>query len=332
MFQDIPHSGECQTAPSQLAGFDRSTPDPNAPFPCLLPRPDLPYLQFKEVSRIPYLWLPSRSETLTMSSPYLSPYEDPAAHARMSALIRKHSSNRQDVRIATLGAIDLRSAKDILDLGCGFGFWAEELAGRVAPAARFTGIDACDGNGASYHRSVESRERRALFICASLVSLLDFDDDSFDLVIAAYSLYFFVHIIPEVARVLRPGGQFLAVTHSERSFAGLLSAMDLSGDASPLVHLIREFSSENGGALLARSFPRVERVDYLNTLSFDEEERGDFLAYLQFKLPLLHPGARYETGLPETLARRASESLRRSGRVTVNKDDTLFLCGGCDGR
>lgn len=267
-----------------------------------------------------------------MSSPYLSPYEDPAAHARISALIRAHSSNHQDVRVATLRAIDLRSAKAILDLGCGFGFWAEELAGRVAPAARFTGIDACEGNGASYHRSVESRGRRARFICANLVSDLPLDDDSFDLVIAAYSLYFFVHIIPEVARVLRPGGQFLVVTHSERSFTGLLNAMDLYGEDSPLVRLIREFSSENGEELLTRSFPRVERVDYLNTLSFSEEERGDFLSYLQFKLPLLLPGARYERGLPETLARRVSESLRRTGRVTVNKDDTLFLCGGCDGR
>jgi SAM-dependent methyltransferase len=267
-----------------------------------------------------------------MGSPYLSPYEDPTEHAHISALIRSHSSNHQDVRGAMLGSLDLHGADEILDLGCGFGFWAEELAGRVAPKARFTGIDACDGNERSYLRSLEPTGRRARFICADLVSDLPFDDDSFDLVIATYSLYFFVHIIPEVARVLRPGGRFLAVTHSEGSFAGLLGAMDLSGEQSPLMCLVREFSAENGEDLLAGSFPTVERVDYQNALSFEGEDQDDFLAYVQFKLPLLSPPERYDEGGPEALVRRASDWLRRSGRVIVEKDDTLFICGGPDGR
>jgi SAM-dependent methyltransferase len=270
-------------------------------------------------------------EVSIMASPYLSPYEDPAAHARISALIRHHSSNREDVRGAMLGSLDLGCVEEVLDLGCGFGFWTEEVADRVAPGAHFTGIDACDGNEHSYLRSVESTGRQARFIRADLDSHLSFEDASFDLVIAAYSLYFFVRIVPEVARVLRPCGQFLAVTHSERCFAGLLSAVELSDDDSPLLGLIRRFSAENGRSLLIRSFGRVKRVDYHNTLTFREEDRGDFLAYLQFKLPLLSPGAQYGKGLPEAVALRASESLRKRGRVTVRKDDALFVCGGPDG-
>ena len=132
--------------------------------------------------------------------------------------------------------------------------------------------------------------------------------------------------------MLRPGGRLLAVTHSEHSFKGLLEAVDLSPDDSPLIRLIRRFSLENGEVQLARSFRDVERVDYENSLSFYEENRGELLAYLQFKLPLLDPGARFETGVPYELGRRASETLRRNGRVIVQKDDALFLCGGPDGR
>ena len=58
---------------------------------------------------------------------------------------------------------------------------------------------------------------------------------------------------------------------------------------------------------------------------------GDFLAYLRFKLPLLSPGAQYGKGLPEAVVRRASESLRLRVRVTVQKDDALFVCGGPHG-
>jgi ubiquinone/menaquinone biosynthesis C-methylase UbiE len=263
-----------------------------------------------------------------MASPYLSPYEDPAAHAHISALIRDHSSNTDDVRGATMRGLDLSDAREILDLGCGFGFWTEELAARVAPRARFTGIDACDGNEPSYLRTVEAQGRRARFICAHVASCLPFDDDCFDLVVAAYSLYFFVDILPEVARVLRPEGRFVAVTHSEASFVGLLRAMDLPPEDAALMRLLRTFSSESGGALLAHTFARVERVDYLNTLTFREDHREDLMEYLRFKIPLLEADALEETDLPEGLMARAADSLHRWGRVVVEKDDALFVCGG----
>ncbi len=273
-----------------------------------------------------------KTDNVFMATPYLSPYADPKAHAQISALIRNHSSNREDVRGAMLRTLDFGAARDVLDLGCGFGFWAEILAERVAPAASFTGMDACDRDEGPYRRCIEKTGREARFICTNLVSKLPFDDDSFDLIIAAYSLYFFPFIIPEVARVLRPGGTFLAVTHSEHSFTGLLGAIDLSPDDSPLIRLIRQFSAENGRVQLVRSFGEVRRIDYENSLSFYEEDRGDLLAYLQFKLPLLDPGARFEKGVPYELTRRASDTLRHSGRVIVQKDDALFLCGGNDGR
>jgi ubiquinone/menaquinone biosynthesis C-methylase UbiE len=264
-----------------------------------------------------------------MGSLYLSPYEDPEAHARISALIRGHSSNDRDVRADLLRSLDLGGAEDLLDLGCGFGFWAEELAARVAPDARFTGVDACDGNEASYVRCVQSHGRRARFVRAHLVSHLPFDDDSFDLVIAAYSLYFFVGVIPEVARVLRPEGSFLAVTHSEKSFTGLLSAIGLADEECPLLRQLREFSSERGESLLAGTFRRVERTNYL---TFEERDLEDLLGYLAFKLPLVRPGARYGAELPDAFIRAASTAMQRKGRLTVEKDDTLFVCGGAHGR
>ncbi len=268
-----------------------------------------------------------------MGSSYLSPYEDPKAHAYISALIRRHSSNDRDVRVELLRSLDLRGAVDILDLGCGFGFWAEELAGRVAPGATFTGVDACDGNETSYVQCVESRGRRARFVHAHLVSGLPFDDDSFDLVIAAYSLYFFVDVIPEVARVLRPDGSFLAVTHSEVSFTALLKAIQHEeAEECPLLRRLRQFSSEGGESLLAGSFRRVDRTSYLNTLTFEGRDLNDLLAYLAFKLPLVRPGARYGAELPDAFIEAATTALRGKGRLIVEKDDTLFACGDAHGR
>jgi SAM-dependent methyltransferase len=268
------------------------------------------------------------ADTTSMGNPYLSPYEDPAAHAHISALIREHSSNLADVRGATMRSLDFSDVEEVLDLGCGFGFWTEDLAGRVAPGARFTGIDACDGNEASYLRTVEAQGRRARFICAHVDACLPFEDDSFDLVLAAYSLYFFAGILPEVDRVLRPGGRFVAVTHSEGSLAGLLSLIDLPREDATLMRLLGTFSAENGRALLAGTFSEVERVDYLNRLTFSEDDGEDLMEYLRFKIPLLLPGVEAGTDLPVGLLACASDALHRCGRVIVEKDDALFVCGG----
>lgn len=267
-----------------------------------------------------------------MGSPYLSPYEDPEAHARISSLIRRHSTNGRDVREELLAPLDLSGARSILDLGCGFGFWAEELAARVAPGARFTGVDACEGNRDSYVRAVESRGRGAAFVPARLTTRLPFGDAAFDLVIAAYSLYYFAGVVPEVARVLRPGGTFLAVTHSEKSFAGLLRAVGLVQEECPLLRHLTAFSSERGREALAGCFARVERREYRNQLTFGEQDLGDLLAYLAFKLPMVRPGARFGVDLPDAFVEAASSALRRQGRLTVEKDDTLFVCGGAHGR
>ena len=118
---------------------------------------------------------------------------------------------------------------------------------------------------------------------------------------------------------------------SEHSFEGLLRAMEIPMGDSPLECLVRSFSSEHGQPILDGSFSRVERVDYPNTLTFGADELDDFLAYLHFKLPLLNPGAHYQEELSEALVARAETSLRRSGVVTVQKSDTLFICGGLDG-
>lgn len=263
-----------------------------------------------------------------MSTPYLSPYADPVAHARISALIRRHSSNDHEVREELLRGLDLSAARDILDLGCGFGFWAEALAARAAPGAVLTGVDACAGDEASYVGCVEAQGRRGRFVAAHLVSGLPFQDGAFDVVVAGYSLYFFPGVIPDVARVLGPQGSFLAVTHSEESFTGILEAVGLARESCPILRSLRRFSSENGAALLEDTFREVERVHYLNTLTFEEPDLGDLLAYLSFKLPLVRTGVRFGAELPDSFVQAASEALRHRGRIVVDKDDTLFVCKG----
>ena len=187
-------------------------------------------------------------------------------------------------------------------------------------------VDAWASNEAPFLEKVAASGRSASFECRQLDSELPWPDRSFDLVVCCYSLYFFVQVLPEVARVLAPDGVFLALTHSERSFVGLLQAAELAEDESTLLALMRRFSAESGREMLGRWFGEVTRIDYRNSLRFQAKDADEFLAYLRFKLPFLIPDSAPGEDLPEPLARLARASLARLGEVVVEKDDAAFRC------
>jgi len=99
---------------------------------------------------------------------------------------------------------------------------------------------------------------------------LAFRDAEYDAVVAAWMLYHVPDLdraLGECARVLRPGGTFVAVTNGADDLAELWESLgrDLS------VRLFT-FRSENGEATLRRHFADVVRRDVAAGVRFDDEE------------------------------------------------------------
>ncbi|MFH1745748.1 MAG: class I SAM-dependent methyltransferase [Planctomycetota bacterium] len=256
----------------------------------------------------------------------LASFEQPDWHAAIADIIKRRSTNKTDVRDVALRNIELSSARRILDLGCGFGFMSAALAQRVAPDARIVGLDACAANKQSFLKCVTDARRAGDFVCRQIDSQLDWPDDSFDLIVASYSLYFFPDVVPEVARILAPHGLFVALTHMEESCWDLLRAVGVEENNSHLLPVSRNFSAENGDRLLKPWFADVERVDYPNSLAFGAAEHDDLLAYLRFKLPFLSPDSAPGSELPEPLWKHIQTSLSHQGRVVLAKNDAAFRC------
>lgn len=257
--------------------------------------------------------------------PCLRPFANPEAHQAVASIIRRHSTNPGDVYEAILGSVDLSFAREILDLGCGFGLFSEKAAERVAPDARFTGVDACAANETPFRRRVEATGRRAAFATMRIASTLPWGDAEFDLVLSSYSLYFFPEALPELARVLAPHGQALVLTHSRRSFRTLLTAAGLDPESSPLTSLVERFPAERAGEMLGELFDTVEQIDYPNTLLFGREHLDEVIASLRFKLPLLPVDPDAERAL-ETMRGSVERWLAAHGGLTVEKDDVGFRC------
>lgn len=259
-----------------------------------------------------------------MASLSLAAFETPE-HARISTIISNRSTNRIDVRAAALQDLELRSAKTILDVGCGFGFMTEAVVPRVGRDARFVGVDAGAANEQPYLARLRAPGACGRFVCRRLDAELDWPDRHFDLLLASYALYFFPALLPEVARVLAPEGLLIAITHADHCGASLARLIDIPDFAARWQALVGRFSAENGAALLAPWFKEVERVDYLNALVFTAEQRDEFLAYLEFKLRLLACEAFAAAGPPAALA-RAARILAEEGRVVLEKNDVVFRC------
>lgn len=260
-----------------------------------------------------------------MDAPLLGAYAEPDVHEAIAGIIRRYSTNPADVRLETVRGIDLSRASRLLDLGCGYGSMLEVLVGKIPAGVEVIGVDMHASNEDGFLARARAVGGSVRFICEKLESRLDFPVQSFDAVIAAYSLYFFPRLIPEVARVLKPEGVLVALTHSESSFSSMLGAIGVSLERSPLHALLQEFSAENGAIRLRDSFGVVETRPYPNTLVFRADDIDDYLALVRFKLPSLLADGDPSLGCPGDLVVRAGELLIREGRVSIEKDDAVFI-------
>jgi arsenite methyltransferase len=140
-------------------------------------------------------------------------------------------------RSEVLRALDLAAGEHVLDIGCGPGLLAYDIAAAVGSAGRVCGIDMSAAMVAMSARRC-AEQPWAEFQTAD-ASLLPYPDDSFDAAVSA-QVYEFLPNIPaalaELHRVLRPGGRALIldtdygslVLHTEHParMARVLSAWD----------------------------------------------------------------------------------------------------------
>ncbi|HET6625127.1 MAG TPA: methyltransferase domain-containing protein [Nocardioidaceae bacterium] len=163
-------------------------------------------------------------------------------------------------------AVRATRPRRILEVGCGTGGFAQRLAAEN-PA---TAVVATDRSP----RLVELAAKRGVDAAVADVQHLPFGDAELDVVVAMWMLYHVPDLdlaLHEVRRVLRPGGVFVAVTNGEDHLAQLLA----EAGGGPM---ITQFSSENGGEVLARHFDEVRRDDVATRAVF--ESHAEARAYL----------------------------------------------------
>jgi len=240
-------------------------------------------------------------------------YADLILHREIGELIKRHSENEEDIRNIAKREIMKNTTRTLLDLGCGYGWFEESLEEKIN---LIFGIDCLNENKKEFLRTAKRISKRAVFIKMKLPLPIKLPDESFDLIVSAYSLYFFPEIIPEVKRLLCSEGIFLVMTHSE----SMLTEGEDFFDFNNLRKIIRQFSAENGDATLKKYFSRVTSIDYRNTLFFTEQDSVDLAVYIDFKKEFI-----LRDMDPDIVKLKILDELKEKGSLKFNKDDRIFI-------
>jgi SAM-dependent methyltransferase len=240
-------------------------------------------------------------------------YGDWTLHREIGCLIERHSQNRFDIRSVAAPLLKGRNISSIIDIGCGYGWFEEGLEG---PYERVVGIDCHGENERPFLTAARRVAAAASFLKLRLPAPIPVADGTFDLAVAAYSLYFFPESLGEIRRVLKSGGVLLVITHSE----SMMEEGERHFSFTNLRALIGRFSAENGEARLKAHFSKVEIIDYPNALVFPRGSIEDLEKYIDFKREFIVRDAD-----PVLVKAVMSEELERAGEVRLNKNDRIFL-------
>ncbi|MCD4675429.1 MAG: class I SAM-dependent methyltransferase [Desulfobacula sp.] len=264
-------------------------------------------------------------------------FQDASTHVSVASIIRHHLVDQKDIRDTALQGLNLSLVKEIVDLGCGFGYFTKGLKGKVPPEAEICGIDLHSRYKEMYFEACVEAGIRGDFCGGGINRIKQLDSNHYDLILCSFALYFFPDYIEEVSRILKEDGIFAVITHSEPHMHEFTSyvknilrnaGMPLP-DRLPYEDLISNFSNENGERLLSPFFSRIRSRDYCNELLFKRGEEQDFEKYFRFKKSFFLPE---ESGNTEeifhTILKRIKNDMENSGSLRISKKDIIYICSG----
>ena len=154
-----------------------------------------------------------------------------------------------------------------LDVGCGAGALSQRVRSELG--AEVVAVDTSE-------RMVDLTRELGIDARVADVQELPFEDGSFDCVAAGWVLYHVAdreRAISECARVVRPGGRFVAATLADENMSDLWDFLGSPRERS------LTFSTTNGAAQLEPHFARVEAHEAKGRIAFrSPEDMRQFVA------------------------------------------------------
>ena len=264
-------------------------------------------------------------------------FHDTESHLKVAKIICDHLVNFQDIRSIALKGVDFTDVRNILDLGCGFGYFTRGLKNKVHPDAVITGIDCHSKYKQLYLDACSDTGIQGKFISDGISAINSFKPKSVDLILCSYALYFFPEYIEQISRILKKNGTFVVITHAQphmKEFTQYVKDILYNEgfdcrEPLPYESLIEGFSNENGEALLSSRFSDINSINYKGRLVFNHGDIDNFRAYFKFKRSFFIPCKETDIGdLSAIILERMKTDINRFKKFEISKNDIIFICEG----
>ncbi|HEY2558521.1 MAG TPA: methyltransferase domain-containing protein [Caldimonas sp.] len=189
----------------------------------------------------------------------------------------------RSARTSLLARVAPRAGERVLDVACGTGWLALDLAREVGPSGSVVGVDLSAAMIDAARRRIAAHGIGNAVMERMDAESLAFPDASFDVVVCALGLMYMPdprQALREMARVLRPGGRIAVVVWGERRRCGwspVLSIVEaeVTSDVCPLLFALGN-EGTLGLACAAAGLVVVEQHRTRTTLAFaDDDDASD---------------------------------------------------------
>lgn len=244
-------------------------------------------------------------------------YTTPRNLATRISIHDKYSVNKMGFGNWIFSNYDIQTGMRVLELGCGTGDMWKEKTDIMEKCSELLLTDFSKGMLETAQANI-GRHRNVSYQVVDIQSM-PFAEDSFDAVIANMMLYHVPDIdkaLSEVRRVLKTDGKFYCATYGEHGIveylSGLLSVYGVKD------HTNKNFTLQNGQALLKRVFGHVQKLEYEDALEVTEV--NDMVEYIYSLSGMTALSSVKKEDIKMTL-----EKHMVNGILTVPKEYGMFL-------
>jgi len=260
-------------------------------------------------------------------------------HQYIGKIILEQSTNTKTLGSIVYNGISFSDKIKVADIGCGYGRCIDHLKAIVPRDSEYVGIDPLESNRTPFLTNTKIADYNGKYICGDADRISEYPDNYFDLILCNFSLYFFIDTLPTIAKKLKSDGLFITITHSTNSLKELLvelkTALNLKSEPTwnelGSEQVLDNFNSENGSELLQPYFDNIEKIEYLNTLEFYNNDIDKLFDLLDFKKSsLIHHNNYVDFIMTEEfddkLRNAITTQIHKYGKYVLNKDDAVFRC------
>lgn len=189
----------------------------------------------------------------------------------------KYSTNKMGFGNWIVSNYRIDKGMKVLELGCGTGDMWKKRENLISLCSQLTLSDFSEGMVETAKNTIGECDNVEYKVID--IQEIPYEDETFDVVIANMMLYHVPDIergLEEVRRVLKSGGYFYCATYGEHGIIEYLSKiLSVYGVED---NINKNFTLQNGYEILNKTFSKIEKLEYIDSLSITNTD--DMVEYI----------------------------------------------------